>query len=91
MPLVANVAMMCGCPIATTGPWPASEFEVMATVRRAGGVVATVPLSFTGTTSRFAGAWTVTEPGFYIADITATQRGDTNTGVARVTFFAVAP
>lgn len=91
VPLVANVTMMCGCPIATAGPWPASEFDVTATIRRAGEVVVTVPLSFTDTTSRFAGEWTATEPGFYVADVTATQHGTTNTGAGRVTFFATMP
>ena len=87
----ANVAMMCGCPIAEAGPWPASDFAVVATIRRGGGEVATVPLTFTGRTSHFAGEWTVADPGFYTADVTAAQHGTTNTGAGRVTFFAAPP
>jgi hypothetical protein len=92
IPIVANVAMMCGCPIAPGGPWPPEEFQVTATIRRVGGaVVAEVPLTYAGETSRFRGSWTMTEPGFYEADVVAYQVTSGNTGAARVSFFSPPP
>jgi hypothetical protein len=91
VPIVANVTMMCGCPIAPDSPWPADAVQVAATIRRGGAVVAQVPLEYAGTTSRFSGSWQVTEPGFYEADVHAVQQDTGNTGVGRVTFFTSLP
>jgi hypothetical protein len=46
IPILANVTMMCGCPIgATTSPWPYTDFEVVATVLH-DGVQSEFPLQF---------------------------------------------
>jgi hypothetical protein len=94
----ANVAMMCGCPIADSqpgnpSPWIPSDFEVCARIDRAGqGTVADVSLTFPGTApSRFTGSWKVTEPGYYQATVTAVQRSTGNTGCGMVTFFTKLP
>src|SRR5436190_4355492 len=46
IPILANVTMMCGCPIgATSSPWPYTDFEVVATVLH-NGVQNEFPLQF---------------------------------------------
>jgi hypothetical protein len=90
VPLKANVAMMCGCPINYGMLWIPSDFEVSAKVRNLGsGAIATVPLNFsaTGEPGLFEGSYNVTEPGFYEATIMAIQRSTGNTGAGQVTFF----
>lgn len=96
--LQANVAMMCGCPIADSqpgnpSPWIPSDFEVWARIERAGhGLIANPSLTFPGTApSRFTGSYEVTEPGYYQATVTAVQRSTGNTGCGMVTFFTKLP
>lgn len=89
VPIVANVTMMCGCPINCGEPWLPDDFEVQALVRVVGSdEVTAVPLSFAGTApSLFQGSYTVEQPGFYEASIAAVQRSTGNTGSGTVTFF----
>lgn len=90
VPLKANVAMMCGCPINHGMLWIPSDFEVSAQVRNLGsGSIVMVPLNFsnTGLPGTFEGSYNVTEPGFYEATILAFQRSTGNTGAGQVTFF----
>jgi hypothetical protein len=90
VPLKANVAMMCGCPINYGMLWIPSDFEVSAQIRNLGsGSIVMVPLNFstTGLPGTFEGSYNVTEPGFYEATILAVQRGTGNTGAGQVTFF----
>lgn len=90
VPLKANVAMMCGCPINYGMLWIPSDFEVSAQIRNLGsGSTAIVPLNFStsGKPGIFEGSYNVTEPGFYEATILAVQRSTGNTGAGQVTFF----
>lgn len=84
----ANVAMMCGCPIADGEPWLPADFDITASIGPAGQPAGTVvPLAYTGTTSLFSGTWQVAQSGFYQAAVTAIQKSTGNTGTGTVTFF----
>lgn len=90
VPLKANVAMMCGCPINYGMLWIPSDFDVSARIRNLGsGSTVIVPLNFstTGLPGIFEGSYNMTEPGFYEATILAVQRSTGNTGAGQVTFF----
>lgn len=102
--ILANVGMMCGCPISDapslppspTNPWPAGEFDVQAYVTQIGDepvLVAQVPLAYAGQPSRFSGTFTVQEQeyGFYEVTVVARQRCSPNTGLDRATFFRTPP
>lgn len=92
VPLKANVAMMCGCPIATDEPWIPGDFEVFADVRPVGAARATrVPLEFNGQQpSIFVGSYKVRKVAFYEAVVSAIQKSTGNTGTGEVTFFVQA-
>ncbi len=90
VPLKANVAMMCGCPINYGMLWIPPDFDVSAKIRTLGsGDIVTVPLNFsiTGRPGLFEGSYNVTKQGFYEATIIAVQRSTGNTGAGQVTFF----
>jgi len=85
---LANVTMMCGCPIATGTAWDPSLFQVGVQIEQLGGTIkASIPLTYTGTTSQFHGDYNVPAPGNYSAVIYAYQPGNGNSGMARVSFF----
>lgn len=84
--LTANVALMCGCPIAPGTPWPAEGFDVAATVTRDGKAVRTVPLDWAGEPSRFAADLSLQTPGTYRI---AVHAADANTGNAGVDYTTV--
>lgn len=85
---LANVTMMCGCPITPGTPWDPSLFEVGVQVRQLGGSHNTAfKLDYAGVTSSFKGIYTPPVAGNYIATIFARQPGNGNSGMARVSFF----
>lgn len=101
--VLANVAMMCGCPI-TDSPqtpyWPPRDFEVEARVSILGTVkdpgreprlVETVKLAYAGTASRFGGSFVATEEAYYAVTVVARQKRSGNEGVDRVTVFYSPP
>jgi len=87
--LLANVTMMCGCPIGNNPYWPSSEFTVSALIGPVGGVVQkTVTLSPpTALPSSFTGGYPMQAPGYYQAVFTAVQPSTGNLGTGTVTFF----
>jgi len=87
--LVANVTMMCGCPISTSGPWLESDFQVAAAISPPGKPTTTVFLDYSGKTSRFLRLYQATTLGVYQAVITAVQKSTGNTGTGTVTFTVV--
>jgi hypothetical protein len=90
VPLKANVAMMCGCPISYGGLWIPSDFDVYAQIHNIGSnEIVIVPLYFsaTGVPDIFEGSYQVTRPGFYEATFMAVQKSTGNTGAGQVTFF----
>lgn len=87
----ANVAMMCGCPIAPTTDWPPDQFEVQAIIKGPNGIQDQLELHFDpnapgNTPSQFIGSWHATQPGVYEATVYAYQPSNGNTGVDHVTF-----
>jgi hypothetical protein len=97
--IVANVAMMCGCPIndePSDNPWVPDDFAVSARIREVGGTLLdTVTLAFnqTHTSGLFAGTWQMpsnrtADPIFYEAIVGARQLSTGNVGTGTVTFFS---
>jgi hypothetical protein len=78
--------MMCGCPITPGGVWDANKYEVKALLKKDGAQIGDLALHYAGTTSQFAGAWTVQETGSYEAVVYAYDPANGNTGVDSVTF-----
>jgi hypothetical protein len=86
---LANVTMMCGCPIGPGLAWIPEDFTVTAAVERigSGDPPAHVNLGFLQSPSLFQGSFTFKDRGFYQAAITAVQKSTGNTGTGTVTFF----
>lgn len=84
--LAANVMMMCGCPITPGGLWDANTYEVKALLKKDGEMIGDLILHYAGTTSQFAGTWTVQETGVYEALVYAYDPANGNTGMDGVTF-----
>jgi len=86
---VANVTMMCGCPIGPGLAWIPDDFTVTAAVERigSGAPPARVGLSLIQSPSLFQGSFKLEAPGFYQAAITAVQKSTGNLGTGTVTFF----
>jgi hypothetical protein len=94
IPIEANVTMMCGCPIATKGPWLYTDFEVVATVLH-NGSAKDFPLQFEATAhapSQFQTTqWIPGEYGVYEITVHAYQKSTGNTGVDRTTVNLMQP
>ncbi len=93
---VANVTMMCGCPISAVAPWVSTDFEVGAMIYQLNEdgsrqLLDTVTLTFSGTTSQFNGSWTLPGVGFYEAVVYAYQPANGNSGMGKVSFFILPP
>jgi hypothetical protein len=86
---VANVTMMCGCPIGPGLAWIPGDFTVTVAVERIGSgePPAHVGLSLVQSPSIFQGSFKLETPGFYQAAITAVQKSTGNLGTGTVTFF----
>jgi hypothetical protein len=82
LPLVADVTLMCGCPITKDGLWDSDDYEVHAQVATGGGPTSDVALKFTGETNRFAGDLAVTRAGRYDVTVWAYNAKTGNTGAA---------
>ncbi len=81
----ARVRMMCGCPTEPGGLWDASRYTIRAAlVGPDGGVVATAPLSYTGTTSEYEGTITVPSEGATQLRVTSVDAERANAGTASV-------
>ena len=97
--IVANVAMMCGCPISDVpnNPWLPSDFDVSAQIREVGRpVLDTVTLAFNpnDTPGLFAGTYYIpsnrtADPIYYEAIVSARQLSTGNVGTGTVTFFVL--
>ena len=81
----ARVRMMCGCPTEPGGLWDASRYTIQAElVGPDGGVVATAPLSFAGTTSEYEGTITVPSAGATQLRVSAVDAERANAGTASI-------
>src|SRR4051794_27854638 len=79
---LANVTMMCGCPIGNGLAWIPDDFTVTAAVERLGSGAPPTPVAFTliQNPSTFQGSFDLKVPGFYQAAITAVQKSTGNLG-----------
>lgn len=84
--ILANVTMMCGCPIQPGGLWDADNLEVAALVHRDGGERRKIALDFAGQASRFAATAPIDGPGVYDLLVYAYDKTNGNTGVRRMRF-----
>jgi hypothetical protein len=103
VPIVANVAMMCGCPIsvktagkicagdASSQPWLPDDFDVSAAIA---GDSNPVPLSWdaeAGVAGKFTGSFKASGPGTYQVTVYAQQKSTGNTGVDMSSFIVPKP
>jgi hypothetical protein len=82
LPLVADVTLICGCPITKDGLWDSDDYEVRARVAVGGEPATEVALQFSGETNRFAGDLTLTRTGRYDITVWAHNATTGNTGAA---------
>ncbi|KAK3346970.1 hypothetical protein B0T25DRAFT_553301 [Lasiosphaeria hispida] len=103
VPIVANVAMMCGCPIsvkaagqvcsgdASSQPWLPDDFDASAVIS---GNSTPVTLSWdakAGVAGRFTGSLLASCPGTYQVTVYAQQKSTGNTGVDLSSFIVPKP
>ncbi|WP_017730137.1 hypothetical protein [Nafulsella turpanensis] len=84
--VVANVVMMCGCPLTEGGLWDASQYEVQALVSKDGEEMASIPLQQKNKLSTFSGLLPAKEPGLYQVQVYAYDPKTGNTGLATTNF-----
>lgn len=84
--VMANVTLMCGCPITPGGLWDASQYEVGAIVLKDNEKVDEFALDFAGKPSQFSGKYSPGKEGAYQAIVYAYNPANGNTGLDRVTF-----
>ena len=82
LPLVADVTLMCGCPITKGGLWDSDDYEVRAWVAAGGESPAEVTLKFSGETNRFVGDLPAIRTGRYDVTVWAYDARTGNTGAA---------
>lgn len=88
VPIVAEVMMMCGCPIEPGGLWDANRYEITMTVTHDGDTSDAIALEYAGRTSHFSGRVPVSSSGAYQVTVRAYDPENGNTGVGRTTFVA---
>ena len=82
----ANVAMMCGCPLAPEGvPWDSDAVRVVAHVVHDGTPAGETRLTYAGEASRFAAEVPTGGPGLYEIVVTAHEVATGNAGVDSAT------
>lgn len=80
--VLADVRMMCGCPLTPGGLWDADTTTVTARLLQGGKVVAEAPLAYAGEASRFAGEISPPSAGAYELEVLASQASTANFGRA---------
>lgn len=88
--LKVNVVMMCGCPTSPGGTWDADRYEILAMIDRDGAPLASLPLSYTGTTSQYALSFSPDEPGRYSITVQVFDADTGNAGIDRTSFTVTA-
>lgn len=82
IPVRARVRMLCGCPTEPGGMWDASTYTITAQLLRDGEVVATAPMTFSGTTSEYEATLTRPSAGATAVRVLAMDADRVNFGVA---------
>ncbi|RME33072.1 MAG: hypothetical protein D6786_08685 [Gammaproteobacteria bacterium] len=81
--IMAEVTMLCGCPITPDGLWKAEEFTLEALPELGGERFGPVEMKFSSESGLFIGEFRPPKPGTYRVLISAFQPSTGNTGVAR--------
>lgn len=82
LPVRANVAMLCGCPITPAMYWDSNDFTVMAYLKQHGEIISQEKLVWVAE-SVFGGSLPLIQPGPYEIEIIAYQRETPNAGVGK--------
>lgn len=88
LPVRARVRMMCGCPTEPGGLWNAERYTIQAQLLRESRVVASAPLSFSGTTNEYEGTVSVPEKGATQVRVMARDAERVNFGTATASLSA---
>lgn len=86
VPIVAEVMMMCGCPIEPGGLWDANQYEITMTVTHDGRTSDAIALDYAGRASHFSGQVPVSGSGAYRVTVRAYDPENGNTGIGGTTF-----
>lgn len=86
--VVAQVMMMCGCPIEPGGLWDANQYDLTMTVTHEGETSEPIALDYAGRASHFAGQVPLSGSGAYRVTVRAYDPHNGNTGIGRTTFVA---
>ncbi|MBC6497758.1 MAG: hypothetical protein GDA54_05505 [Alphaproteobacteria bacterium GM7ARS4] len=87
VPVVANVTMMCGCPLTPDGLWRADDFVVEAVLSDSDDkVIARQRLRTHDIPSRFSTQFDISTKGWYQLMVYAYQASTGNTGLDRTSF-----
>lgn len=84
--VIANVVMMCGCPLTAGGLWDANKIEVKAIIKKDGATINEVPLQITEKANIFKAAIPSPGSGLYEIVVYAFDPRTGNTGVDKVNF-----
>jgi len=82
IPVRARVRMLCGCPTEPDGMWDARTYTITAQLLRDGTVVATAPMTFTGTTSEYEATLAPPAAGATTVRVLAMDADRVNFGMA---------
>ena len=78
----ASVTMLCGCPTEAGGLWDADNIEIVAVIKRATHVLATVPLAYAGKRNTYRATVVVDQPGPLLIQVLAMDPATANFGMA---------
>jgi len=82
LPLVADVTLMCGCPITDGGLWDSADYEVRAHIETPNGETVTRELRFSGEPNRFTGSFRPEAAGLYRVTLWGHNAQTGNSGAA---------
>lgn len=82
--IIANVVMMCGCPITPDGLWDANEIDVGARISKDGEFIKSIMLTITEKANTFKGSFEGAAAGLYEIAVFAYDKRSGNTGLDKV-------
>jgi hypothetical protein len=85
VPIRANLVLMCGCSVHPGGIWNSDRYELSYTLAHNGQQIATGPLAYAGTPSRFETSFKAAQRGVYRISVTAYDPLTGNSGADQTT------
>ena len=86
MKIMAQVMMMCGCPVAPEGLWDSDDYIIKAVIKTDKQIVKSIDLVNTGEKNMFSAGIDGLEPGYYTMYVYAFDPKTGNTGVDQTVF-----